>query len=308
MALDLGQRLRGAVTENLNLKILSLIFALVLYSIVHEAQDFKRTIEVNVNTQEPPDSADKVLVTPAPPHIRVTLRGPRSMINDLNTDNIGAVKLDLRSGTESRVLFEPSMVPVPPGVKVESIDPPGIELSWEDRIVRPVPIQVSVAGTPSPGFVVKGVPSADPPAVNARGPKSEASVLQYVRADPFDINGLAEGRHSRTLALDRPRGRVTYELPNATVWVDIVREVSEHTFTKTPVVVVGPPKAKTLPAEVDVRVRCPSEIVRILRADQVVPRVQVPVGAEHGSEAHPVDFSLPQCEVSITPPSVVVKW
>ena len=37
MALELAARTRAAFTENLNLKLLSLAFALVLYSLVHGA-------------------------------------------------------------------------------------------------------------------------------------------------------------------------------------------------------------------------------------------------------------------------------
>ena len=110
-------------------------------------------------------------------------------------------------------------------VKVEQIEPPAIDLVWEDRIVRDVPVQVSVAGRPAAGFVVKGVPVADPKAVRVRGPKSEVSTLQHVRADPFDVTGLTEGKHTRTLALDRPRVAHIDDLaPSVSVTVEIARE------------------------------------------------------------------------------------
>jgi YbbR domain-containing protein len=304
----IAQFLRAAFTENLNLKFLSLAFALVLYSVVHDAQDAKRTVEVKVDFRDPPESADRVRATPIPPHLRVTLRGPRAMLNDLNSDNMSSVKIDLRAGTESRVVFEPGMVTVPPGVKVEQIEPAAIDLVWEDRIQRDVPIQCSVAGTPSPGFVVKGLPAPDPSNVRVRGPKSEVVVLQHVRADPFDVNGLTEGRHTRPLALDRPRGRVTYEVPSVTVTVDIAREMTERPFTKIPVAVVGPGKAKTQPAEVDVRLTCPPDLARALRTEQIVPRVEVETKDEHGIAHAPVLFNVDGCEAVVTPKSVIVRW
>ena len=45
MASDVVERIKGSLTENLNLKLLSFAFALVLYSLVHDAQDAQRVID-----------------------------------------------------------------------------------------------------------------------------------------------------------------------------------------------------------------------------------------------------------------------
>src|SRR5579862_513147 len=162
MALDLTYRLRASLTENLNLKLLSLVFALLLYSFVHGSQDAQRSLQVSVVALTPPDSANRELVTPIPAEIRVTVRGPRSTLDDVHADDVGSVQIDLRGGNETRVTFDPSSIPVPPGLRVEQIDPPAIDLAWEDRIVRDVPVEVGIVGAPAPGFVVKGAPSAEP--------------------------------------------------------------------------------------------------------------------------------------------------
>jgi hypothetical protein len=71
---------------------------------------------------------------------------------------------------------------------------------------------------------------------------------------------------------------------------------------------LGHAGAKAQPAEVDVRLSCPPEVVRALRPEQIVPRVQVASSADHGSEALPVDLAIDQCEVHMTPPNVIVRW
>ena len=43
----------------------------------------------------------------------------------------------------------PSDATVVSGVHVEQVDPPTLDLTWEDVVVRDVPIQVSVVGAPS---------------------------------------------------------------------------------------------------------------------------------------------------------------
>jgi hypothetical protein len=86
------------------------------------------------------------------------------------------------------------------------------------------------------------------------------------------------------------------------------REVAERPFTRVPVAVLGRPNAKAQPAEIDVRLSCPPEIVRALRPEQIVPRVQAASGAEHGSDVLTVQLVIDQCEVHLTPPTVVVRW
>jgi len=48
MALDLVERIKGGFTENLNLKLLSFAFALVLYALVHGSQDAQRSVLVDL--------------------------------------------------------------------------------------------------------------------------------------------------------------------------------------------------------------------------------------------------------------------
>ncbi|MGA3119314.1 MAG: CdaR family protein [Polyangiaceae bacterium] len=307
MALDLGYRLRSIVTENLNLKLLSLAFALLFYSGVHGSQDAQRSLLLSVVALTPPDSANRELVTPIPAQIRVTVRGPRSALDDVHADDL-SVQVDLRGGNEARLTFDPSMIPVPPGLKIEQIDPPAIDLRWEDRIVRDVPVEVGIIGTPAAGFVVKGPPSADPSVVRTRGPTSEVMVLQRARSDAFDVTGLTAGKYARRLALDRPPGRVSYEIPSISANVEVAREVLERPFARVAVALVGRSGAKALPPLVDVRLVCPPEIVRALRPEEIVPRVQVENAPDHGSAVLPVQLTIEQCDVQITPPSVVVRW
>jgi hypothetical protein len=304
--MDLGRALRTLVTENLNLKLLSLAFALVLYSLVHGSQEAQRPIELKLDTL-PPESTSRVLMTHIPGTISVTVRGPKSTLDDLHADDIGSVQLDLRSGSETRMVFDPSMIPVPPGLKVVQINPPELVLTWEDVVVRDLPVEVGVVGAPARGFVVKGSPVADPGVVRATGPKTAVIVLQRARAEAFDVAGLTVGK-SQQLKIERPPEGVTYDTLTVNATVEIGREVVERPFTKVQVAVIGHANAKAQPAEVDVRLTCPPKLVSALRSEQIVPRVQVTATSEHGSDALPVQLSIDQCEVHVTPPSVIVRW
>jgi hypothetical protein len=249
-----------------------------------------------------------VLSTQLPPQVRVTLRGPRSALDELHADDIGNLQVDLHTGNEDRIAFTPEMVHVPPGVQVEQVEPSAITLSWEDQISREVPVQVGVVGVPAQGFMVKGAPIADPSIVRVHGPKSEVLVLQHARAEAFDVTGLTENSYTRALALDKPPGRITSDVASVHVTTVVTREAADRLLPKLPVVVVGLSKAKTTPTEVDVRLVCPPEILRGLRPEQVIPRVEERSTAASGSESVPVIVDVDRCETHVTPSSVIVRW
>src|SRR5262245_4743790 len=201
-----------AMVENIGLKLLSFAFALGLYAFVHSAQDAQRTLQVDVVASTPPETAHRALLTPPPPTVKVTVRGPRTLLDEMKSDDVGPFQLDLRTGKLDRVVFDPSNLHLPPGVRIEQIEPPSLSLRWEDQIIREIPVQASIAGQLAPGFIVKGAPKAEPVTIRAMGPKSVVDVVQFARTEAIDVTGLSkEGSYERVLPLDRPPARVDFE-------------------------------------------------------------------------------------------------
>ncbi len=306
---DVWERLRIALTENMNLKLLSFSFALVLYSLVHGGQDARRSIVVDLEVSLPPESSDRVLVGSIPQSIRIFVRGSNQTIDNLRASSV-SVQIDLANKQPEHVLFEAQMVRLPEGVNVEleQFDPPSIDLRWEQRVVRDVPIQVSVVGTPADGFVVKGALVAEPKTAKVRGPQSDVMVLQFIRVDAFDVRGLTEGSYPRNLAVERANPRLKIVPTSAVVTAEITREVSERVFQKLPVAIVGIPKGKSTPADVDVRLVCPPDIVRSLRPEQIVPRVEVTSKDPAGSQSLPILVRIDKCDAYTQPKDAVVRW
>jgi hypothetical protein len=302
-------KLRRAVFENLNLKLLSFGGAILLYSLVHSGQHARRSVVVDLEANLPSESANRVLMGSIPHSVRVTIRGASQAVDNLRASDV-ILQLDLSTGRESHVTFDSKMLHGPNGITfdVEQFEPSSIDLQWEDRVTRDLPVQVSVVGTPAIGFVVKGVPQADPLRVKVRGPTSEVASLQHVRVDGFDVGGLSEGNYPRQLSTERLPGHLTVEPKNVVVTAEIARELAERPFAKLPVAVVGMPRAKTLPSEVDVRLVCPPDMLRGLRPEQIVPRVELQTKEPSGSEARSVIVLVDKCEAHVTPASVVVKW
>lgn len=304
------ERIKAAITENMNLKLLSFAFALVIYSLVHGGQDARRSIVVDLEAILPPESSDRVLVSSIPQSVRIFARGSNQTIDNLRASSV-SVTMDLSQSAVTHVTFDPKMVRLPEGVniEIEQFDPAFIDLKWEQRVVRDVPVEVSVVGTPADGFVVKGSLVAEPKAAKVRGPQSEVMVLQHVRADAFDVRGLTEGSYPRQLAIERPSPRLRIDPTSAIVTAEITREVSERVFNKIPVVVVGPPKGRATPAEVDIRLVCPPDIVRGLRPEQIVAQVEVTSKELSGSQALPVMIHIDKCDAYVQgSKEVIARW
>jgi YbbR domain-containing protein len=314
MKSSLVSRLGELFAENLALKLLSFGFAIGLYTFIHGAQDAQRTFRVEVVARTPPEAAGRILMTTLPSTVAVTVRGPRALLDDLRSDDLGSLQLDLHTGKLEQLELDPALIRTPPGVHAEQVDPPILDLRWEDETTREIPIQASLTGQPAAGYVVKSAPEVEPRVLHARGPRSAVQVIQVVRVDPFDVTGLsAEGTTSpRSLALDRPPPRVSFDVSMAQVKVTVAREEIDRLFSKIPVQVVGAGRAGAQPSEVDVRVQGPPDIVRALRPDQIIPAVDLPAGgvnlAVSGSAKLPVAVELEHCKTVVLPQSVIVKW
>jgi len=307
--------LRESVSENLGLKTLALTFALGLFAFLQgQTDEQQRTIPVPIVMRLPPESAERELMTPIPASVHVTLRGPARAIDHLIQTGIVPIEIDLRDGHRESISFEPKAFSFPPETAITIIDPPSIDLEWEDVVTRQIPVQAAITGLPADGYIVKGEPDVDPTQLTVRGPVSVIEVMQFARLAAFDVSGLSEGVHRRRIAIDAPPVRSRYIGPSAAnVTVTVGRRVSEAKFENRPIEVVGVPGAGTLPRTVDVTVTGPPEVVHALRPEQIVPLADLTKAPnvdlkKHGSATIKLTVALGHAEAESQPPSVTVKW
>ncbi|MCH2110485.1 MAG: CdaR family protein [Polyangiaceae bacterium] len=309
------ERVQRALTKNLGLKVLALIFALGFFGYVRgQENEQQRTIPIGV-VSLPPEAGSKELMSPIPASIQITVRGSSRIINALLEQGVPPVELDLREGYPKQVSFQKDMFSLPPGLSLVLVDPPRLDLEWEAIILRQISLHASITGQPADGYTVEGSPTVDPSRVTVRGPLSRVEVMQFARLAPFDVSGLSASSWTRRIAIEPPPPLVSVlGTQAATVTVDVVRRSSEKLFADRPVEVIGPTKAKVLPANVDLTVIGPPEVVQALKAEQLVPQADLSgLGPwekkkEHGSTNIKVSVSVNNAEVQVQPPSVTVKW
>lgn len=305
---------RSAFTENVGLKAFSFAVALGLTAYQRGSEDVQqRTVPVDLILRLPPPEAHRELMTLVPPNIHVTVRGNTRALDQLIQSGVPPVEIDLRRGDVHSIVFEGSMFSVPPGAKVNIIDPATIDLEWQNVIERSVPIQAAMTGRVAEGYTVASV-KVDPPNITVQGPASQVEVMQFVRLAAFDVSGKTDGVYRHRLALDPPGQRIQYLGPaSATVAVTIARQLSVRKFSKA-VSVLGPARAKTEPRTVDITVRGAPEVINGLRDEMILPRVDLqgagidPKDQRHGSLLMPVRVDLANVEIEVQPPNVGVSW
>jgi hypothetical protein len=201
----------------------------------------------------------------------------------------------------------------PAGVSITEINPPSIEIRWDDVVTHSIPVQITRTGEPAPSFAVKGVIRSDPLNVQARGPRSIVDSLQNARSAPFDVTGLTEGVYRRPLPLDKPPKLVSYDVDSVMATVEITRELSKKEFANLRVEVVGLTRAATTPPTVKVRLVGSNEDVNAISPESLVPRVEPARTSgldvnKPGSAYLDVLLDVNNLRVEINPPKVLVKW
>ncbi len=306
----LKDRLKGLLFDNFWLKLFSLVCSLGFYAFIHGAESAQRTVEVDVVVLPPPP--DRQLLTQLPTQVAVILRGPRTQLDALKRDELGALQIDLRSGRGSRIDLDPGTLHMPTGVSVEQMYPSSVETRWDDIVEKELQIQVSRTGEPPPGLTVKGVVQVEPTHVVARGPRTTLNVMQLVRTAPFDVSGLPEGVHKRQLSLDRPPSLVSYDAESVVATVELARALVPRELTKLKVQVVGILRATVQPATVTVKIKGTAEDVNAIDEEAVVARVEPKAAgldiSKPGNAYLDVLVDLPKVAIEVTPAKVYVQW
>jgi YbbR domain-containing protein len=282
----LGQRLRRALTDNLGLKLFSLVVAIALFTVVHGSEAGQRSLYVPIVAMLPPESAGNVLVGELPDKVKVTLSGSRSVVNSIH--QLDAVQIDLTAAPRSYT-FEPSLFGVPAGIDVQTT-PTVLTLDWEPRQEAKLPVRVQLSGAPDPTLELVGKPTVSPPRIMVKGPRSSIEAMSELPTDLLPIGSLPAGTHRvRVPLLSLPQGVSVVGTAEVTAEINLELKREQRKLRHLTVAAIGVGNAVTVrPAHVDVVVAAPESTLEELDPEHLVPIVEIPADARPG-----VSLSLP---------------
>lgn len=266
--------LRSLFLENVGLKAVSLAAAMTLFWIVRGSEDAQRAVFVDVVAVLPPPSATKMLTTELPAKVRLTLRGSRSLLNAIRSDDLAPVQVDLREPGSVVYYFEPERFELPSGIEISEIAPESVTLSWADRATRTIAVRARVSGTVDPGLMLVGDPVVRPATITVRGAAPDIAVIDLLRTEPIDVTGLPAGRHERRVEVELPSGHLeVVDDSVVSVAVEIAPEIAERAIPRQEISVTGGTLRELRPNRVRITLRGAPTVLDALDAPSIVPYV-----------------------------------
>ena len=263
-------RLRALITDNLNIKVLSLLLALLIHLVVQRDSVREASIDVPLGIANVP--TEMVFVGDLPEQVQLRVRGRWRGIRELLTDRARKLICDIGTYRDGeRFVFDQHWITEQlgaEGIEVLSVRPAAIDVRLEALATRKVPVQVSSTGDPAPGFGVgpRGL-TFKPRHVEIPGPASVVRKITRVRAAPVDISGADSDLRVRTRLL----GIAGRHVKLSTDEVEVQVKLEEHQLVRTlpprPIVVRGCPEGMRCilkPAQAAVQVSGLTRAVRSL--------------------------------------------
>ncbi len=174
-------------TQNIGLKILSLLLAIGLWLVVARDPIAEVEMKVPIEFHNLPESLEIDSASFTEAQIRV--RGPERVIHRLQVTDVRA-EIDLASVRPGERTFDLTgrQVHVPQDLEVVQIIPGQFHLSFDNRATRAVEVRPRVTGNFARGMRVKQV-IADPPTIMITGPSRRVEAVEAAITDPVDVSG-----------------------------------------------------------------------------------------------------------------------
>ncbi len=298
-------------TTNLGLKASALGIAILMFSLVHGAEDMERNVYVGVVVRPPPDAEDMILVTETPDRVRVRLKGSRARLNAIRQENLPPVDVKLKSQDESRYYFEKEMFDLPTGVSVEQVVPPSLTFKWVPRAERELPVEVVLDGELAEGLEWAGEAEVFPADIDVDGPRDVVNSMRTVRTMEIDVSQLEEGVVQREIPLVGPPANTVFEAQTVLVTLRVQPKMTERVLSPLRVDAEGVVPKAFRPRAVAARVRGPDAAVSQLNPLSILAIVNlVDVEESAGPVSAPVELrGLPDSVevVEIEPAFVTVR-
>jgi YbbR domain-containing protein len=178
--------------ENTLLKLLSLGFALVLWTYVSLGQsEAEAPARVDLEVKNLPKRL--VRVSELPSGLEIKVRGSRTVLRVLRDRQL-SYPVDLNGATAGPMavrIFASGIHGLPKGVRVVEIVPSQIQLSLSERKSKTVRVKPVFRGTLAEGFEVLRV-AVEPELVEVSGAKEEIDQLSEVNTETIDLTDRSE--------------------------------------------------------------------------------------------------------------------
>ena len=178
------------LTQNWVLKLLSLVFALVLWFFVMGEQKLEVGYAVPLELKNVPPGL--MIANDVPSLIDVRISGPRTVLMNVKPSDI-SLSVDLRDLQPGVTTFKrlEERLNLPSALKVTRLSPSFVDVKLDRRKDKSVPVRVVFSGTLPAGYKIAALKS-DPAKVEVEGAESELKDVNEVTTEPIDVGDVHE--------------------------------------------------------------------------------------------------------------------
>jgi YbbR domain-containing protein len=178
------------LTHNWLLKLLSLVFAVILWSFVMGEQKLEQGYSVPLQLQNVP--AGLMVANEVPSLVDVRISGPRTVLMNLRPNDI-SLTVDLEDLPPGLTAFRrlEERLNIPSALKVTRLSPSFVDVKLERIKEKEVPVRNEIVGKPASGFRV-GEVRINPPRVTISGAESELKDISEVGTEEISVDGVRE--------------------------------------------------------------------------------------------------------------------
>ena len=215
--------LRSILFDNLGLKLIALLMALLVYLNAYTERPASMVVSFPVEIEGLPDSL--ALYGPRPDPVQAELRGTGKQLIRirLSEPRLRVSVAGVGAGRFERSITEPDLpIGASAGLSVERlIGPRMLQLQIDHRTQRRVPLAARVTGAPAAGMEWTGDVIVQPPALHVTGPSKALADLDSLVLSPVRIDGRRDTVRSLVVPQTLPPW-CTADPPSARVLVPIV--------------------------------------------------------------------------------------
>lgn len=226
---------RGSLTrvflDDWLIKLFAVIITLSLWFGVTGFNEPITTQLKDINVK-PRVSSNLDIVNSPTTEVTLIVTGDKRKIDQINPENL-IISLDLTDLTVGDQVIhltpETINIELPPGVKIDEIQPNKIAIKLEPIIEREVPVQVETEGELPEGFEFSAPPTVNPARVSMRGPASFVNSLNSVSTERIDLTN----RRGNFVASQTPLNVVNPKVTQMTAVVDVNFNIRETSLERT---------------------------------------------------------------------------
>jgi YbbR domain-containing protein len=168
--------------------VLALAISVFIWAVAQGTSSVQQSFEVEVELVGVEDTL--VVTEQSADSINVRLRGSRAALRNFSVEQL-KYRVDARGGKPGVAVYEVDVesIPHPTGTSFVGYAPSQLEVRFEKRGHKTVPVRAETEGNPAPGFHLAGV-VLSPDEVRLEGARSQVLRMKEVLTEKIDVAGL----------------------------------------------------------------------------------------------------------------------